>query len=128
MGKSYNKPMNTFKQFYNESLEPRAKGYKANFDHIKVDPYVYDETDKQTIFRVREYTKDNELLAIYFYRRSPEAFNDEQSMVLNSTDLTNILPNDIKELVRKEVQEYEINKYNVDQDVKDVWKGAVAKL
>jgi hypothetical protein len=113
---------------YNKVLETWAKGYKVVLDHIKVDPYVYDETDKQTIFRVREYTKDNELITIYYYRRSPEAFNDEQSMVLNSTDLTNILPNDIKELVRKEVQEYEINKYNVDKDVKDVWKGAVAKL
>lgn len=120
--------MKTFKQFYNEGFEPWAKGYKQHFDYIKVDPYVYDKIDKQTIFRVREYTKDNELISVYFYRQSPEAFNDEQSMVLNSTDITNILPNYIKELVRKEVQEYEINKYNVDKDVKDVWKGAVAKL
>lgn len=113
---------------YNKVLEIWAKGYKVYFDHVKVDPYVYDEIDKQTIFRVREYTKDNELISVYFYRQSPEAFNDEQSMVLNSTDITNILPNHIKELVRKEVQEYEINKYKVDRDVKDKWKRAVAKL
>jgi hypothetical protein len=113
---------------YNKVLETWAGSYKVNLDHIKVDPYVYDEIDKQTIFRVREYNEYNELISMYFYRRSPEAFNDDPSMVLNSTDITNILPNRIKELVRKEVQEYEINKYNVDKDVKDVWKGAVAKL
>lgn len=105
-----------------------GKSYKRNLDHIKVEPYKFDKIDKQTIFRVREYDKDNQILSIYFYRKTPEAFNDEESMVLSSTDITNILPEPVKAMVRKEVEELELKKMGLNQQERDTWRGVVGNL
>lgn len=105
-----------------------GKSYKRNLDHIKVEPYKFDKIDKQTIFRVREYDKNNQILSISYYRKSPEAFNDEESMVLSSTDITNILPEPVKAMVRKEVEELELKKMGLDQQERDTWRGVVGNL
>lgn len=126
-----NKDQKFIAEAYNKVLAIETisgKSYKRSLDHIKVEPYKFDKIDKQTIFRVREYDKDNQILSIYFYRKSPEAFNDEESMVLSSTDITNILPEPVKNMIRKEVEELELKKMGLDQKERDTWRGVVSNL
>lgn len=119
--------MKTFKQFFNEGVKPWAPGYKPKFDHLHVQEFTYPGAPER-VYKVEEYTKDNERISLYYYRSKPEAWNDDPDMVLTSTDISKILPKETKVAIRKKVQELELNKYNVDQDVKDAWRGAIGKL
>jgi hypothetical protein len=110
---------------WNQAIK-HAQGYKVELDHFHVSLDLVDGDEK--IYKIVEHTKDNKIISIFYYRPKPEAWNDERSMTLTSTDISRILSSDIKKTIRKKVQDLEIEKYDVDKDVKDAWRGAISKL
>jgi hypothetical protein len=86
--------------------------------------YKYNEI----VYKVEEHTKRHERISTYYYQPKPEAWNDDPDMILTSTDISRLLPDEIKNIVRKEVEDLELKKMGLDQEERDTWRGVIGGL
>ena len=111
---------------WNKAIK-QAQGYKPQLDHIHVSRYIQYKDD-EVVYKVEEHTKRHERISTYYYQPKPEAWNDDPDMILTSTDISRILPDEIKNMVRKEVEELELKKMGLDQEERDTWRGVIGNL
>lgn len=124
-----NKDQRFIAEAYDKVLEgiTWAPGYKPQFDHLRVQKFSYPGAPEK-VYKVEELTKDNQRISLYYYQVKPEAWNEDPDMVLNSMDISKILPEETKKAVRKEVEELELKKMGLDKETEDDWRGIITRL
>lgn len=126
-----NKDQKLIAEAYDKVIENKsitwAHGYKPQFDHVHVSRYLQYKND-EVVYKVEEHTKRHERISVYYYQPKPEAWNDDPDMVLTSMDISNILPEETKAMVRKEVEELELKKMGLDKEERDTWSGIITNL
>lgn len=128
-----NRDQELIAEAYDKVLENKsitwAPGYKPQFDHVHVEPeFTTWAKEDEKVYRVEEHTKRHERISVYYYQPKPELWNDDPDMILTSTDISRILPEETKAMVRKEVEEFELKKMGLDQEERDTWRGVIGNL